>query len=143
MVDPDPNADETPDADETGGPDKPAAGNDTAPISPYVVKAVQLSQSNVVDVAQQEGASIAFQKVAQAAAFAVQDATDYLRNVQTISTAAQGVALTLMLETKNPFYATVLAAAQEAVVAAQTNFAAVGDAASTTASAFATAIDGD
>lgn len=137
MVDPDPNA------DETGGPDTPAAGNDTAPISPYVVKAVQLSQTNVVDVAQQEGASIAFQKVAQAAAFAVQDATDYLRNVQTISTAAQGVALTLMLETKNPFYATVLAAAQEAVVAAQANFAAVGDAASTTVSDFATAIDGE
>lgn len=119
------------------------AGNGgSAPISPYVVKAVALSKQNVVDLAQQEGASIALQKVAQAAAFAVQDSTDYLRNVQTISTAAQGVALTLMLETKNPFYATVLAAAQEAVTVAQANFAAVGEAASTVVSDFAKAIDG-
>ena len=85
----------------------------------------------VLDVAQQEGQSVAYQKVTQATAFAIQDATDYLRNVETISTAAQGVALTKLLAEQNPFYLTVLTAEQEAVVAAQANFTAVGAAATT------------
>jgi len=106
------------------------SNGDYAPLNQQIVATVDFTKAAVLDTAVQEGQSIAYQKVAQAAAFAVQDATDYLRNVQTIATAAQGVALSLMIETKDPFYASVLTEAQKAVTAAQTNFAAVGTAAS-------------
>jgi hypothetical protein len=43
------------------------------------------------------GAAIAFEKAAQAGALAIQDTTDYQRNIQSISAAAQGKALALML----------------------------------------------
>lgn len=105
-------------------------------INGQIVAAVQNSQANVVELAQKEGQSIAYQKVAQATAFAVQDATDYLRNIEAIATAAQGVALSLMLETKNPFYLTVLTAAQEAVTAATANYTAVGTSATGIATEF-------
>ena len=111
-------------------------GNNVPAVNPQIVDAVQVTKSNVMDVAGEEGQAIAYQKVAQAAAFAVQDSTDYLRNIETMSTAAQGVALTLMIQTQNPFYLQVITAAQEAVTAAQTNFAAVGSAASTVATEF-------
>lgn len=105
------------------------SNGDYAPLNQQIVATVDFTKATVLGSAQQEGQSIAYQKVAQAAAFAVQDATDYLRNIQTIATAAQGVAMSLMIETKDPFYLTVLTAAQGAVTAAQTNFAEVGTAA--------------
>jgi hypothetical protein len=43
------------------------------------------------------GASIAYDKAVQAAAFAVQDAADYQRNVLSISTAVQGKAMAMIL----------------------------------------------
>jgi hypothetical protein len=42
------------------------------------------------------GAAIAYEKAAQAAGLAVQDAADYQRNVMSISTVAQGKALAMM-----------------------------------------------
>jgi hypothetical protein len=44
------------------------------------------------------GAAIAYDKVAQAAALAIQDAADYQRNALSISAAAQGKALAMMLQ---------------------------------------------
>jgi len=44
------------------------------------------------------GGSLAYDKVAQAAALAVQDAADYQRNALSLCAAAQGRALALMLE---------------------------------------------
>lgn len=44
------------------------------------------------------GAAIAYQKVAQATAYAVQDATDYQRDVLSVSNVVQGKAQALMLE---------------------------------------------
>lgn len=105
------------------------SNGDLTALNQQIVAAVDFTADKVLKVAVQEGQSIAFQKVAQAAAFAVQDATDYLRNIQTIATAAQGVALSLMIEKEDPFYIQVMTTAQEAVTAAQTNFAAVGTAA--------------
>ncbi|MGO1119710.1 hypothetical protein ACTL6U_13430 [Rhodovibrionaceae bacterium A322] len=112
------------------------AAPDSSALNQQIVQAVELTKSSVLDVAQQEGQSVAYQKVTQATAFAIQDATDYLRNVETISTAAQGVALTKLIEEKDPFYLTVLTAAQAAVVAAQTNFTAVGTAATTVTTSY-------
>jgi hypothetical protein len=75
--------------------------------------------------------TIAYPKVSQAAAFAVQDATDYLRNITTMSTTAQGVIMKLMVEHKEqaPLYFPILQQVQAAVTAAQKNFADVGTAA--------------
>lgn len=46
----------------------------------------------------EEGAGKAYQSVAQSAALAIQDATDNLRNINTISATAIGVAMAQMLE---------------------------------------------
>lgn len=47
------------------------------------------------------GVAIAYDKAAQAAALAVQDATDYERNVLSIASAAQGKALAMILAGTN------------------------------------------
>ena len=66
------------------------------------------------------GAAIAFEKVAQASAFAIQDATDYQRNVLSMSNVAQGKALAMMFVDKQniPKYAEILVLAILASVAA-------------------------
>jgi hypothetical protein len=46
----------------------------------------------------EEGAGKAYQSVAQSTALAIQDATDTLRNINTISATAIGVAIAQMLE---------------------------------------------
>jgi flavin-binding protein dodecin len=75
--------------------------------------------------------TIAYPKVSQAAAFAVQDATDYLRNIMTISTTTQGVVAKLMVEHYEQalLYAPILEQMQTAVTAAQQNFEKVGESA--------------
>lgn len=72
--------------------------------------------------------TISYPKVSQAATFAVQDATDYLRNIATMSTAAQGVIISLMVKNKEqaPLYIPVLQQVQAAVTKAQSNLAEVG-----------------
>jgi hypothetical protein len=107
-------------------------------VNSQILDAVKQSNSTVLGSAGNNGAAIAYQKVAQAASFAVQDSTDYLRNIMAMSSAATGVALKKMVE--NPAtaaqYTPVLTAAQDAVTAAQENFAAVGSAAGTVVSGF-------
>lgn len=83
------------------------------------------------------GAAIAYQKVAQAAALAVQDATDYQRNVLSISTVAQGKALALMFaEKKVDPYAEILQLAIQASSSAVKIFGEVNAAAVTVATTF-------
>lgn len=107
-------------------------------VNPLIVDAVQQTTTFVLDNAGKEGKAIGYQKAAQAAAFAVQDATDYIRNIMTISMTAQGIALQKMVE--NPVtasaYEPILQAAQKAVTEAQTNFAAVGSSATQVANEF-------
>lgn len=107
-------------------------------VNSVILDAVQQSNSAVLGASGNSGAAIAYQKVAQAAAFAVQDSTDYLRNIMAMSSAATGVALKKMVE--NPAtaaqYTPVLTAAQGAVTAAQTNFQAVGTSAGSVVSGF-------
>jgi hypothetical protein len=68
------------------------------------------------------GAAIAYEKVAQAAALAVQDATDYQRNILSISTVAQGKALAMMFAEKtiNPYAEILLLAVIASIGAAVT-----------------------
>lgn len=97
-------------------------------VNPQIVNAVRHNTAFVLDNAGKEGKAIGYQKASQAAAFAVQDATDYMRNIMAISMTAQGIALQKMVE--NPAtvsaYEPILQAAQLAVTQAQLNFAAVG-----------------
>ena len=65
------------------------------------------------------GNAIAYEKAAQAAALAVQDAADYQRNVLSICAVAQGKALAMMFITKTTDpYAEILTLAQAAATAA-------------------------
>jgi len=71
--------------------------------------------------------SKAQQSVAQSSAIAIQDATDNLRNLSTITTTAIGVALSQLLATGDPKYAIVIEEAQKVMVKGTENFADVGE----------------
>jgi len=105
-------------------------------VNAQIIDAVNQTNAAVMGSAANQGAATAYQKVAQSAAFAVQDATDYSRNVENIAMTAQGVIVAKMLENEAniPIYTPVLAILQEMVVAASTNMATVG----VTATAIAT-----
>lgn len=74
---------------------------DSTQVNPKVVNTVEaLQQATLVgSVSKHSGAGKAYQSVAQSTAIAVQDATDSLRNVSTMSTTAMGVAMAQMLAT--------------------------------------------
>lgn len=113
-----------------------AGGGALTTVNGQVLQAVAVTNDTVLGAAKETGAGVAYQKASQAAAFAVQDATDYMRNVMTVALTAQGIALKLMIEKKDPSYAPVLVAAQQAVTMAQTAFSAVGAAAGQVVSTF-------
>jgi len=127
-----------------GDPEKPEGNSDsvdTSALNPMIVQAVDYTNSVIGSSVSVEANGIAYQKVAQATAFSVQDATDYLRNMMAMAGAAQGVALEKMIEaaaipdtTKMDAYQTVLSAAQAAITAAETVFSDVGSDAGTIAS---------
>lgn len=70
------------------------------------------------------------QAVAQSSAIAIQDATDNLRNLSTITTTAIGVALAQLLATGDPKYAKVIEEAQKVMAKGTENYAKVGENAS-------------
>ena len=86
------------------------------------------SSSNTPPTTQirQEGAGKAYQAVAQSTALAVQDATDNLRNLSTISSTAQGVAMAQLLATGENKYAKAIEVAQKMSEAAAQNFKTIG-----------------
>lgn len=115
----------------------PASGG-AGGVNAQILDAVKQSTAAVMGSAANQGAATAYQKVAQAAAFAVQDATDYSRNIENITMTAQGVIVAKMLEDQSniPIYTPVLATLQEMVVAASTNLATVGATATEIATEF-------
>ncbi len=117
---------------------KPSAETvSTSALNQQIVQAVDKTNQVVLGAAATEANGVAYQKVAQAAAFSVQDSTDYLRNIMTIAATAQGVCLQKMISTEEVEpYAQIMQKAQEAVTAAQTNFAAVGTSSASVASGF-------
>lgn len=82
--------------------------------------------------------TVAYPTVSQAAAYAVQDAEEYMRNIMTMSATAQGVIFKLMVENeaKAPLYIPILEQVQAAVTASQANLEAVGTSAATILSSF-------
>jgi len=77
-------------------------------------------------VIRQEGAGKAYQSVAQSTAIAVQDATDNLRNINTISATAMGVSMAQFLETGDSKYAQAIELAQKMATQAAGNFMLIG-----------------
>ncbi|MDN3610576.1 hypothetical protein ACODM8_02290 [Vibrio ostreicida] len=67
------------------------------------------------------------QSVAHSTAIAVQDAADNLRNLNTISTTAIGVALSELIATGDPKYLKVIAQAQQIMEKGTANFAELGN----------------
>ena len=124
--------------DGTGENETPAA--DLVQVNSQIIDAVQQTRSAMRvaggDSSMTLDSGISYQKASQAAALAVQDATDYLRNVMTIASTAEGMALKLLIETKNPFYTQVLEAAQDAVSKAAQNLETVGASAIQVATTF-------
>jgi hypothetical protein len=79
------------------------------------------------DILFQSGAGKAFQFVAQSAAMAVQDATDNLRNLSTVSATAIGVAMSQLISTGDlKTWAPVILAAQEIVKQSTSDFESIG-----------------
>lgn len=105
-------------------------------VNPEMMDSVNQTLGAVFGKVSAAGDGIAYQKVAQAAAFAIQDATDYLRNVMTMATTAQGTAMKLFMETKDASYLQVVAQAQTMVTQAKQDFQDVGSAASGILTAF-------
>lgn len=152
------DADTTPPSDPKAAADngaKPAnGGGDTAPdkdpakpagpaaepastpplstaLNPQIVQAVGTTNHAVLNGAIPGANGVAYQKVAQASAYAVQDSTDYMRSIMSMASATTGVAMQKMLATKevDP-YSDIIAAAAKAVSDAQDTFAKVGKSAS-------------
>ncbi|PPK72434.1 hypothetical protein B0F88_104229 [Methylobacter tundripaludum] len=118
------------DAKKAAEPESPTADSNQVLVNSQIVDAVKQTRDAVrigsSDTSKVIDSGIAYQKASQAAAFAVQDATDYLRNIMAISSTAQGMALKLLLETKDPSYSQILTQAQTAVTMAATNLETVG-----------------
>lgn len=134
----DKKADDKDDANKPASPSDPAAPDNppgTPPLStalnPQIVQAVGTTNHAVLNGAIPGANGVAYQKVAQAAAYAVQDSTDYLRNIMSMASATTGVAMQQMLATKevDP-YSKIIEAATKAVGDAQTTFSKVGTSAS-------------
>jgi hypothetical protein len=133
--------------DNNGGGNNPDPGNavvDTSALNQQIVQAVDKTNSVMISSAQAEGAGIAYQKVAQAAAFSVQDATDYLRNIMAMGGATQGVCLEKMIIAAEsgdpkgsiPKYKEVVSAAQQVITFAESVFSDVGEDAGVVAGEF-------
>jgi len=109
-------------------------------VNTQIVDAVRQTRAamriDADDSSRMVDSGINYQKVGQATAFAVQDATDYLRNVAAIAATAQGVALKLVLETKDDFYFKVITEAQAILASAAANLEIVGKCATTVATEF-------
>jgi len=109
-------------------------------VDPAILDAI--SQTQLATLSQQVllsgGAGRAYQAVAASAAIAVQDATDMLRNISTVSTTAIGVAMAQMLEGDAGARET-LVAAQATLDTAVRNYAAICEAAATALKGFPSA----
>jgi hypothetical protein len=97
-------------------------------VNPQVVDLInQVHRATLYeDRIQRSGAGKAYQSVAQSSALAIQDATDALRNIQTIATTAAGVAVAQLLATGDPRFKDALQEIQQMVTSATDDYAKVG-----------------
>lgn len=126
-------------ANEPSAPSKPSprdtsgngAGRNHNVADPELVDVINQTSIATLSpqVVQTSGAGKAYQSVAQSAAIAVQDATDNLRNISTITTTATGVALSELIA-GNGGAAEALKVAQVTLAQGIKDYAAICDAAS-------------
>lgn len=86
-----------------------------------------MSNANQPPEPGQSAANNAQQSIAQSTALALSDATDNLRNLNTLSTTAIGVALSQYIETGDDKFSSIIQEAQQVVTRGTENFSAVGD----------------
>jgi len=100
-------------------------------VNPQVIDAINQSQTAAMSaqVVLTSGAGKAYQSVAQSAAIAVQDATDALRNISTITTTAAGVIIAQMMVNPNTPNASILTTLQNVMTKATEDYVAIGAAA--------------
>ena len=98
-------------------------------VNPQVADALRLVREATItpEVIEASGSGKAFQSVSQSAAMAVQDATQNLRNVSTISSTAIGVAMAQYLSTGDEKYKKVLDEAKTMMSQAATDFRDIGN----------------
>jgi hypothetical protein len=103
-----------------------------------IVDAINQAQTATMSpqAIQASGAGKAYHMVAQAAAIAIQDAADALRNTHNIATAAAGAAMTQFLATGEGRYLDALLQARELAQVAIADFAAISAAAAQTVKDF-------
>jgi len=96
-------------------------------VPPAIVDAINQNQLATMapQVVLTDGAGKAYHMVAQAAAIAVQDATDALRNIHSIATAAAGAAMTQFLATGDVRYLEALPHARQLIEQAIQDFSAI------------------
>ena len=101
-------------------------------MSDHVASALQSLNAGALSAAVigASGAGKAYQSVAQSSAIAVQDGTDYLRNVSTIAATAIGVAMAQIVASDGEHGVTALSKAQTLVGQAAQDFQQIGAAAS-------------
>ncbi len=101
---------------------------DPTVVNAQIVDSLTTTQgaTMVQPVIKTSGAGKAYQSVAQSTAIAIQDATDNLRNLGTISTTAIGVAMSQYLATGESKYADAVKSAQQIVTQAAVDFKTIG-----------------
>jgi hypothetical protein len=111
---------------------------DITTVNPQILNTLDVLQqtSMLSSVIKHAGAGKAYQSVAQSAALAIQDAADNMRNMNTMSATAMGVALAQMLATKDLTFAQVITQAQNVATNGMQNFAQVGQDASALINSF-------
>ncbi len=97
-------------------------------ITPTVLEAVKSTNKLVVDpeTTRTHGSGSAYQAVSQAMALTVQDASSLLRNINTLSTTAMGVATAKLISDGDPKMAAVIQQAQQTIENAAETFKTIG-----------------
>jgi len=98
-------------------------------VNSQIVDALRIVRDNTLtpEAAESSGAGKAYQSVSQSAAMAVQDATQNLRNISTISSTAIGVAMAQYLSTGKKEYKEALDQAMGIMTQAASDFRSIGE----------------
>lgn len=104
---------------------------DPTQVNAQIIETINQSQLATLSpsTVKTSGAGKAYQSVAQTTAIAVQDASDNLRNLSTMSTTALGVAMSQLLSTGETSSLVAITIAQGIVKSATEDFKKIGTAA--------------
>lgn len=98
-------------------------------VNPQVIQAVEMTAQSVnqPEVIAAQGAGKSFQSVSHALSLSVQDGVNHLRNVNTIATAAIGMASAKLVETQDPRYSEIIEFFQKMVDTSAQTSKTIGD----------------